>query len=351
MKILMTADTVGGVWQYALDLAAALAPHNVDVSLATMGRKPDAEQRVALRRSAIASVHLSGFALEWQQDPWDDVEQAGAWLLALEEELQPDLVHLNGYVHGSLPWRAPVVIVAHSDVLSWWRAVHGEPAPATWERYRRKVEEGLRSATAVCAPTRAVLADLDAGYDFETRSFLVPNGRSRPPVLKASKEAFAVGLGRFWDEAKNLAALERISDRLPWPLVLAGPGTARGRLSTEEVAELLARAAIFASPARYEPFGLTSLEAAHAGCALLLGDIASLREVWGEAACYAPPDDEEAMLAQLRRLMRDEPHRFELANRAERRARRYTPASTAARMVLVYNDALASSLHLSAAAT
>ena len=41
----MTADCVGGVWTYALDLADALAPHGVEVQLATMGRLPDAEQR------------------------------------------------------------------------------------------------------------------------------------------------------------------------------------------------------------------------------------------------------------------------------------------------------------------
>jgi glycogen synthase len=341
MKVLMTADTVGGVWQYAIDLAAAMVPHGMDVSLATMGRKPDGAQRVELRRSAFASVHASGFALEWQHDPWDDVEQAGAWLLELEEKLQPDLIHLNGYVHGSLPWSAPVVIVAHSDVLAWWRAVHGEPAPANWERYRQKVEEGLRAATAVCAPTQAVLDDLDSSYAFDTRRFLVPNGRAISSDVIGSKESVAVGLGRFWDDAKNLDALERISERSPWPLVLAGPGTVRGRLTTNEVKQLLARAAIFVSPARYEPFGLAALEAAHAGCALLLGDIPSLREVWGEAACYAPPCDEEALLAQLSRLMLDEPYRLELASRAQHRARRYTPAAAAARMVSVYDAALA----------
>ena len=340
MKILMTADTEGGVWPYALELAAALRPHDVEVSLATMGRTPDAAQRVELRGSALASVHESHFGLEWQREPWDDVHQAAEWLLILEEELQPDVVHLNGYAHGSLPWTAPVVIVAHSDVLSWWQAVRHEPAPASWDRYREEVQDGLRGATVVCGPTRSAVEDLNRNYVFETRRFLVPNGRSRLSVGRRGKEAIAVGLGRFWDEAKNLEVLERISGSLPWPLVLAGPGTTRGRLSNEEVAELLARGGIFASPAKYEPFGLAALEAAQAGCALLLGDIPSLREVWGEAACYAPPDDDEAFGAALCRLMLEESHRMEFARRAERRASRYTPARMAAAMVSVYDAAL-----------
>ena len=39
-RILMTADTIGGVWSYALELAQGLARHGVEVALATMGRVP-----------------------------------------------------------------------------------------------------------------------------------------------------------------------------------------------------------------------------------------------------------------------------------------------------------------------
>lgn len=49
-------------------------------------------------------------------------------------------------------------------------------------------------------------------------------------------------------------------------------------------------ASIYALPARYEPFGLTALEAALSGCALALGGIPSLRETWGSAARYVSPD-------------------------------------------------------------
>ena len=62
-----------------------------------------------------------------------------------------------------------------------------------------------------------------------------------------------------------------------------------GRLSAGELADWYARAAIYALPARYEPFGLSALEAALSGCALVLGDIPSLREIWGDAALFVPP--------------------------------------------------------------
>ncbi|MBA2536076.1 MAG: glycosyltransferase family 4 protein [Actinobacteria bacterium] len=337
----MTADTVGGVWTYALDLADALAPHGVEVQLATMGRLPDGEQRAAVDCSAVAGLYESGYALEWEDDPRDDVDRAGAWLLELADELRPDIVHLNGYVHANLSWPAPVVVAAHSDVLSWWRAVRRTPAPASLARYRDRVAAGLRHSNAVCAPTQAVLDDLAASYAFEARCEVVPNGRAARATARVAKEQLVVGLGRFWDEGKNVAALQRIAARAPWPVLLAGPGSPLGRISSEETASLLARASIFVSPARYEPFGLAALEAAQAGCALVLGDIASLREVWGDAAAYASPDDDEAILAAVCDLCANRDRRLDLAARAQRRASRYTPEAMAAGMRALYTRVLA----------
>ena len=336
----MTADTVGGVWTYALELADALAPHDVEVHLATMGRRLDAAQRDQADRSAVAALHEAELALEWEDDPWDDVERAGAWLLDLEREVAPDLVHLNGYGHGSLPWHAGVVVVAHSDVLSWWRAVKHAAAPSSWERYRLAVQAGLAAADAVVAPTRAVLDDLSRHYTFATRTYVVHNGRTWPDAPR-EKEPFVLGLGRFWDEAKNVAALERLRDASPWPVVVAGSGTARGALAPSEVAELLSRASVFASPARYEPFGLAILEAAHASCALVLGDIPSLRELWDGAALFVGPDDDDALAAALQLLARDDPLRRRLAGKARKRARLYSPEAMADGYVEVYRRVLA----------
>jgi glycosyltransferase involved in cell wall biosynthesis len=95
-------------------------------------------------------------------------------------------------------------------------------------------------------------------------------------------------------------------------------------VSRSRLDDRLARAAVFALPARYEPFGLAALEAAFAGCALVLGDIASLREVWDDAALYVDPDDDDALEAALRTLIDDDTLRREYARRARTRATLYT---------------------------
>ena len=102
-----------------------------------------------------------------------------------------------------------------------------------------------------------------------------------------------------------------------------------GVLEREQLAALRARASIFAAPARYEPFGLAALEAARAGCALVLGDVASLREVWEDAALYVDPSDAVALRAALDELVGDRVLREEMARRAQLRAGRYTVESMA----------------------
>lgn len=315
MKILMTADRVGGVWTYAQELRNALP---ADVFIAPMG--PGTPYR-----------------LEWEDDPWKDVERAGAWLLEIEEELQPDLIHLNAYAHASLPWRAPVVVAAHSDVVSWWWAVHGCDPPPQYDPYRSALVAGLRAADAVVAPTAAVLADLERHHALPDGGRVIHNGSSFAPG-RAAKEPVVAAVGRFWDAAKNLAALEAAREECPWPIVAAGPGTALGPYSRDRVRDLLARASVYAAPALYEPFGLGPLEAARSGCALVLADIASFREVWADAALFVGPHE---LAAALQRLAHDGNLLAELAERARRRASAYTVERMAFEYSALYDEVLA----------
>jgi len=353
MKVLLTADTVGGVWTFALALTRALARNDVEVTLATMGRALDADQRDEVRRCGAAAVYVSDFALEWMQEPWADLERAGDWLLRLAAEVEPDVVHLSSYGHAALPWRAPVLVTGHSCVLSWFEAVRREPAPPSWERYRQLVERGLQAADVVTAPTAAMLRALERHYRFEGARTVVPNGRSANGFAAHPKEPFVFAAGRLWDEAKNITSLDGVASSLRWPVRVAGeissPDGTRpwprhlellGRLAPRRLAEAYARASIFAAPERYEPFGLAPLEAALSGCALVLGDIPSLHEVWGGAALYVDPDSRDALRTALACLIEEPAVRRDLAAAALRRARAFTPERTAAAYLALYERLL-----------
>ncbi|HUF28011.1 MAG TPA: glycosyltransferase family 4 protein [Gemmatimonadaceae bacterium] len=335
MKVLMTTDTVGGVWSYSLELSRALGGRGFAVVLASMGDRPSRSQREAAMKAGVTLVE-SGYRVEWMSEPWDDVAAAGSWLLDLAARNEPDVVHLNGYAHGTREFAAPVLMVAHSDVLSWWSAVKGVEAPPQWDRYRAAVGAGLAGADLVVAPTRAMLAALERHHDFEGATRVIYNGRDSAEFRPAEKLPYALSVGRLWDEAKNIAALSRLAPGLRWPVRVAGdarspdgaelslaPLVALGHLAGEELAAQLAHASIYCLPARYEPFGLSVLEAAHAGCALVLGDIETLRELWDGAAEFVPPGDDAALAAALDALIADPARRARLADEARGRARRF----------------------------
>lgn len=352
-RILMTADTVGGVWTYAIELIGALAPHGVDVALATMGSPLSRAQRTEAGAIVNLTVYESRFKLEWMEEPWADVAKAGEWLLELEERTQPDLIHLNGYAHGALPWRRPVLVVGHSCVLSWWKAVNGVEAPAKWDRYHREVSRGLQAAERVAAPTSAMMAALQRYYGPLPKARAIPNGRNPASFQPKTKEPFILTAGRLWDEAKNVILLDEAAGRLPWPVCAAGeakpPGrperryekvTPLGRLAPAALSDQFARAAIYALPARYEPFGLSILEAGLSGCALVLGDIPSLRENWEGAALFVPPDDAGALREALHRLISDPPLRAAHAEAARARALRFTAERMGDEYLDLYRDLL-----------
>ncbi|CAI8925357.1 glycosyltransferase family 4 protein [Methylocaldum szegediense] len=349
MNILMTADTIGGVWRYALELARGLEPFGVNILLATMGAPLSTEQRREVAALRHVRVTESRYKLVWMDDPWADIEAAGDWLLRLAENFKPALIHLNDYPHGALPWSAPVLMVGHSCVLSWWQAVHGVPAPARLDRYRDAVRTGLRAANGVIAPTAAMLAELHRLYGPLLAARVIFNGRTVQPQRK--KKAFILSAGRLWDPGKNIAGLARIAPRLSWPVYVAGEArhpdgaTAEfpnlrclGPLSAKRLENWFAHASIYALPARYEPFGLSILEAASAGCALVLGDIASLREIWQDAALFIPPDDTERLASTLQELIDRPDLRHEYAVKARIRAARFTPERMAAAYWEIYRE-------------
>lgn len=347
----MTADTVGGVWTYAMELCGGLASSGVRVVLATMGAPLSAAQWAEVRALPGVVVEQSTFRLEWMPAPWLDVDQSGRWLRELARRHVPDVLHLNGYAHASLPFGVPVVVVAHSDVLTWWKAVHGTAAPSQWDRYRAAVRAGVRSADLVVAPTAAMLHELQQCYGGLPHTRVIANGRSRQAFAPASKAPMILAAGRLWDEGKNIAALCEAADGLPWPVCVAGHrrgphGGERGlhnvrvlgALDSAAMSGWMGRAAIFAHPARYEPFGLCALEAALSGCTLVLADIPTLREVWGDAAIYVRPDDTSALRSALVGLIAQPERRRQLARRAARRAARYSPEAMTAGYLDAYRS-------------
>lgn len=346
-RVLITGDTVGGVWTFACDLARGLVEQGMEVCLATLGRKASATQREEIASIPGLEWFDGGYKVEWMDDPWKDVELSRRWLAEIACAFRPELVHFNTFGHGTLCSDVPTVLSLHSCVPSWWAAVRGGNLPDEWSTYRACVELALLSATVVVAPTRAILAEIATHYEADLSSArVVYNGRHSADFRCADKQPFIFSAGRLWDDAKNIAALTRVAPSLPWPVHFAGDTCERGvadtgncvflgQLTPIEMANTFASASIYALPAKYEPFGLSILEAALSGCALVLGDIPTLRELWQDCAVFVPPGDSEALRCELERLIHDPCLLSKVASAARRRALEFPPSRT----ISAYRDA------------
>lgn len=332
LSILMTSDTVGGVWTHSCALASALAASGAEVHLVTLGPRATFDQRTMLADSRVRLVEAD-LALEWQDPEGHDVAHARHFLARLEAEIRPDIIHLNSFREAAFDWRAPTLVVAHSCVNSWALACQDMDwlRDPKWQRYTRAVADGLNKAGAWVSPTRAfhdTVADL---YQPSSPGTVIWNGIS-PQAPCSHKQDFVFAAGRLWDRAKNIDLLAQAASGLQWPLLIAGAdeGGARsgttwlGQLPHSAVLTRMHQAAIFASPALYEPFGLAVLEAAAAGCALVLSDIPTFRELWNGAAVFADPTDVRALGRTLAELCADDDKRADLQRAAYERSFGYS---------------------------
>ncbi|MFP4418623.1 MAG: glycosyltransferase family 4 protein [Chitinivibrionales bacterium] len=350
--VLMTADTLGGVWGYALELARALDQYGIHVVLATMGNPLNENRRREIDALNNVTIQESNFRLEWMKNPWVDVDMAGKWLQELTCIYKPDIIHLNDFSHGTCMWRRPSLVVAHSCVYSWFSHVKKETPPSTeWKEYKKRVTAGMRGADLIITPSHAMAADIRKHYAVNKPVRVLYNGRRPVDFIPRQKEPFVFAAGRIWDEGKNLCGLADCAPHLLWPVYIAGESkhpdgknTALehvhmlGSLTGDTMCEWFARASIYAHPARYEPFGLSVLEAALSGCALVLGDIPSLREIWGDTAQYVSPDDSNALCRSIQNLIENPALRTTLSTKSRTRALRLNTHRMAEEYLRLYEN-------------
>lgn len=305
MRILLTTDTVGGVWTFTQELTQQLLFKGHSVALVSFGRNPSETQNQWFSLISTAfpwtfRYECSELPLEWMQNNQNIFPSGAAVIHAIATRFQPDIIHSSQFCWGSLRLGVPIVITAHSDVISWAITVKPDTLQDSfWLRhYRNLVQSGLSSADAVVAPTAWMRDVLQTYFEIPSCCRVIYNGRTlQHTVGDVPRELRAVSAGRLWDEAKGLHTLLDIAS--PIPIAIAGeerfadasalpmPNLAMlGPLSEKELLRVFSTSSIYLITSFYEPFGLAPLEAALCGCAIVSRDLPSLREVWDDGALY-----------------------------------------------------------------
>lgn len=320
MHILITADTVGGVWTYTRELVSGLVGRGYRVTLVSFGKFPSEQQVKWMAGLSRFQYRPTEYRLEWMQDAEENIAASMQFLDEVVREVQPDLLHLNQYAYGALKVDVPKIVVAHSDVVSWWASVHNEEPPDDrWTRwYRETVAKGLHGADVVLAPSQWMMEQVRRHYFRPAASQVIPNGRN-PELFdpRRQKEHLVVAVGRVWDQGKQVSLLLKRDHTVPVCIVgsqehpdkLIG-GHAEcghkpdvrfcGPQSESQLRTLYARASGYAATSCYEPFGLAPVEAALSRCALIVNDLPVFHELWGDAACYFRKNDPDSLADAIR---------------------------------------------------
>lgn len=346
MHALMTTDTLNSnLWAYTRELACGLVGRGMRVTLVSLGEIPLPEQTAWMDRVRGLDYRPTAFRLDWMQEGQQDFAESSNYLCSLLNELKPDVFHSNHLCYGGLPVSMPRIVVAHGDFITWWKSVHGrDPKESAWLNwYRNTTGIGLSQAATVVAGSEWMLDAIRDAYLPELTGTVINHGRNpihfNPYV---TKDDTVLAIGRLLDPAAQVNLLAERSHPVPVCLVDAkqpehSPATQmradvrfkngsegvvmRGPHSETQLRLLYSRASIYVSASRYEPSGMTIVEAALSRCALILNDIPALREIWGPAAVYFRTNDGDSLCEAVRILNGDADLRRSFANRAFNRAR------------------------------
>lgn len=348
-RVLMTADAVGGVWTYALDLARGLTTAGASVTLVAFGPSPRPDQIAEANSVEGLSFIDTGMPLDWMAAEPAEILECSAVVRGLARASRADIIHLNSPALAALGgFGAPVVGACHSCLATWWAAVREGLMPADFRWRTQTLWQGLLACNALVAPSRAFAEATARAYEVPA-PFAVHNGRRATSVAPQPCEPMVLTSGRLWDAGKNVTALDRAAAEISVPLFAAGPligpngeqvtlshAQSLGRLTSDEIAAWLSRAPIFASAALYEPFGLGVLEAAQAGCALVLSDIPTFRELWDGAAVFVDARDSAGFARAIEDLLADPAQAAPLGAQARARAGRFTVEAMCAGVLELY---------------
>ncbi len=353
--VLMTLDAVGGVWRYAMDLAATLKTSGYSFTFAGFGPPPNTRQRA--EAEAHGDVVWLDAPLDWTAPDEDSLRDVPVLISQLVDDREIDLVHLNLPSQAArLELSLPVLTVSHSCTVTWFAAVRGTSVPPDWLWQERLNRLGFEAADMVVAPSQAHASLLRQSYTSLGCPRVVYNG-SDAVAVHTTRNDFVFAAGRWWDDGKNGGVLDAAAAMTDWPVVMAGsnhgPNGAHreiahaqwlGELGHTDVMARMRQAGIFVSPSLYEPFGLAPLEAAGSGAAMVLSDIPTYRELWDGVALFADRHDPKAFAEAINSLVRDPERRRQLGAAARERAGRFTLAAQGRAMQQVYESLLMPSL-------
>lgn len=270
------------------------------------------------------------------------------------------------------PTPGPGVVTLHDLSCHEWAHCH---PPQRVRHMQREIAQSLRRAKVLITVSECMRVDIARFFAWPLdRVVATPLAAAsafhprEPAQLQQPLQAMGLAPGSYAlyvgtiEPRKNLDRLIQAYARLPerlrqrWPLVLAGyvgwnseplhaqiqaaqsQGWLRylGYVPQHRLPELMAGARLFVFPSLYEGFGLPVLEAMASGVPVLSSTASSLPEVCGDAALMHDPQDDEMLLAHLKKGLEDEVWREQARARGLVQAGRFSWARCTEQTLAAY---------------
>ncbi|MHB8598895.1 MAG: glycosyltransferase family 4 protein [Ktedonobacteraceae bacterium] len=154
------------------------------------------------------------------------------------------------------------------------------------------------------------------------KAFYTAQKKKNGPVMLA----IAGGKGWLYEETQQLVQELKLEKKVRF----------LGRVSDLELVTLYSMADVFAFPSFFEGFGVPPIEAMACGAPVITSNTSSLPEVVGDAALLIDPHKPDELAHTILRLLENPQLQEELRQKGYERAKQYTWAESAHKMLTIY---------------
>ena len=260
--------------------------------------------------------------------------------------------------------RYPIFTIAVVHDLSQYHV------PVKYDKFRmlyikKVLPHYVRKAQSIVAISESTKCDLIKYWHVpEEKITVVYNGFTPPAEVKTEKKKQILYISRIEHPGKNhlnlLKAFELLPEELRSTYHLVMPGAAwngadavfeyaknspcaghfqfPGFIDITKLPEYYAESTMYIFPSRFEGFGLSLLEAMHAGLPCACSNNSSLGELGKDAAELFDPESPEAIAESMKKILSDITYQQTLSRQGKEKAARFSWKNTADGLLEVYRN-------------
>ena len=260
--------------------------------------------------------------------------------------------------------RYPIFTIAVVHDLSQYHV------PVKYDKFRmlyikKVLPHYVRKAQSIVAISESTKCDLIKFWQIpEEKITVVYNGFTPPEEVKAEKKKQILYISRIEHPGKNhlnlLKAFELLPEDLRKTYNLVMPGAAwngadavfeyaknspcadhfqfPGFIDFAKLPEYYAESTMYIFPSRFEGFGLSLLEAMHAGLPCACSNNSSLGELGKNAAELFDPESPEEIAESMKKILTDSDYQQNLSRLGKEKAARFSWKNTAEGLLAVHGN-------------